>query len=138
MVAPHVPVGSPERDALFKELRKTFCEDWKAAERTMKRAQREAAGDLYFVTAGHAVKIGRTVNFNKRLRHIQAHNHEKVELALLLKGEGWRERDYHKRFKAYHLRGEWFERCPEIEAEIARLNGDAPNSTGPSPEGFVR
>ena len=34
----------------------------------------------------------------------------------------WAERDYHKRFAQWWMRGEWFERCPEIEAEIARLS----------------
>jgi hypothetical protein len=120
--APHLPAGSPERAALFAELRKTFVEDWAAAERSLKEEQRRQFGDLYFVAAGNAVKIGRTTNFGTRLRHIQAHNHENVECLALLKGEGWRERDLHRRFKDCHLRGEWFERCPEIEAEIERLS----------------
>ena len=120
-VAPHLPVGSPEREALFAELRKTFDEDWKAAEEAVERERRQSFGDLYFVRAGNAVKIGRTTNMETRLRHIQAHNHERVELAVLVEGGGWMERDYHARFRARRLHGEWFERCPEIEAEIARL-----------------
>jgi hypothetical protein len=128
-VAPHLPAGSPERAALFDELRETFAEDWAAAERAVERERREKLGDLYFVTAGDAVKIGRTTNFGTRLRHIQAHNHEHVECVVLLKGEGWRERGYHRRFRGHHLRGEWFERCPEIEAEIERLRPNAVSTT---------
>ena len=120
--APHLPVGSPERAALFKELRKTFAEDWRAAEAGAESELRVKFGDLYFVAAGNAVKIGRTTNFNGRLRHIQAHNHEPVECLLLLEGQGWREKDLHRRYQSRRLRGEWFERCPEIEAEIQRLN----------------
>jgi hypothetical protein len=39
------------------------------------------------------------------------------------------ELEYHQRFRAHHLRGEWFERCPEIEAEIERLNTSPKDST---------
>lgn len=122
-----MPVGSPERAALFAELGRTFVEDWAEAEQSLKREQREKYGDLYFVSAGNAVKIGRTTNFKTRLRFIQAHNHEKVECLLLLEGQGWRELDLHKRFKPHRLHGEWFEHCPEIEAEIARLNAPRPH-----------
>jgi hypothetical protein len=130
MVAPHLPVGSPEREALFRELRRTFAEDWAAAEASLKEERRQKFGDLYFVGAGNAVKIGRTTNFGVRLRHIQAHNHENVECLAVLKGQGWRERDLHRRFRDHHLRGEWFERCPEIEAEIDRLNAPTPGISG--------
>lgn len=119
--APHLPAGSPERADLFDKLRETFVEDWRAAGEAVERSRREKLGNLYFVTAGNAVKIGRTTNMDVRLRHIQAHNHEEVKCVLFLKGEGWRERDYHRKFKSRHIRGEWFERCAEIEAEIARL-----------------
>jgi hypothetical protein len=124
MVAPHLPVGSPERAELFKILGKTFCEDWKAAEQSLREEQRTSFGDLYFVAAGDAVKIGRTKSFETRLRFIRGHNHEKVECLALLQGQGWREKGLHKRFRAVRLRGEWFERCPEIEAEIERLSND--------------
>jgi hypothetical protein len=71
--------------------------------------------------AGDAVKIGRTKNFETRLRFIRGHNHEKVECLALLKGQGWREKELHKRFRAVRLRGEWFARCEQIAAEIERL-----------------
>jgi hypothetical protein len=122
MVAPHLPVGSPERAALFDVLRETFASDWKAAEKAWRDEQREGFGDLYFVSAGAAIKIGRTTNFPNRLRFIQGHNHEKVECLGLFEGQGWRERRLHRRFADMRLRGEWFERCPEILAEIKRLS----------------
>jgi hypothetical protein len=122
MVAPHLPVGSPEREELFRELRRTFVEDWEAAEEAWRAEQRASFGDLYFVRAGWAIKIGRTTNFKSRLRFIQAHTHEKVECLALIEGEGWREKALHKRFAKHRLRGEWFERCPEIEAKIERLS----------------
>lgn len=123
MVAPHLPVGPPEREALFDRLQETFAEDWKAAGESFERERREKFGDLYFVTAGNAVKIGRTKRMAGRLRFIQAHNHEEVKCVAVLEGQGWREGEFHKRFRRYRLRGEWFERVPEIEAEIERLKG---------------
>ncbi len=46
-----------------------------------------------------------------------------IPLRILAKTEGSRtqERAYHARFAAIRLHGEWFERTPEIEAEIERL-----------------
>jgi hypothetical protein len=120
--APHLPIGSPERKVLFAELRKTFAEDWAEAEEAVRREWQEKAGDLYFITAGTAVKIGRTNDLRARLKHIQMHNHEKVACAALVKGGGWMEPAYHRRFKIHRLHGEWFERVPEIEVEIERLN----------------
>ena len=121
MLAPGLPVGSPERTALFRELRRTFCEDWRTAEEAAEAERKADAGDLYFVTAGSAVKIGRTTDMQSRLRYIQGHNHERVVVAVLLEGEGWRERDYHRRFKAYRLHGEWFKLSPEIRKVIEEL-----------------
>lgn len=119
---PELPLGSPERAEVFKELRKTFREDWMAAEKAWPDERRHKLGDLYFVAAGNAVKIGRTKNMAQRMRHIQAHNHEKAECLLLLEGQGWREREYHKLFADFRVNGEWFRRCPEIEDEIERLS----------------
>jgi hypothetical protein len=121
MLFPELPVGSSEREALFAELRKTFVEDWKEAELAVERERRETLGDLYFVSAGSAIKIGRSTNFCGRLRHIQTHNHEKCELLLLVKGMGWREKELHRKFHSHRIHGDWFGRCPEILAEIERL-----------------
>lgn len=118
MVAPHLPVGSPERDALFKELGRTFVEDWKAAEDAVARDTIIAKGDLYFIRCGDAVKIGRTVNIVERLRTMQTDNHMEVDCLLLLKGQGHNEPKWHKRFKAHRLRGEWFRWCQAIKTAI--------------------
>lgn len=40
----------------------------------------------------------------------------------LRNGAKAREVAYHEQFSEHRLHGEWFERCPEIEAEIARLS----------------
>jgi hypothetical protein len=121
-IAPELPVGSPERAEFFASLRETFVEDWVEAEEAAELDRRAAFGDLYFIRAGDsAVKIGRSGNVPGRLRHTQTHNHERLECVVVLKGQGWREKDYHRRFKDHRIHGDWFKRVPEIEAEIDRL-----------------
>jgi hypothetical protein len=117
MVAPHLPVGSPEREALFARLRKTFCEDWKEAEESLKR-ERARKGDLYFIRAGSAVKIGRTINVVNRLAKMQADNHEELDCVLVLRGRGHEEPEWHKRFRSAHIRGEWFRWTEPLEGAV--------------------
>jgi hypothetical protein len=129
IVAPHLPIGSPERSAFFREVRRTFAEDWKAAEEAERQERVTKAGDLYFIRAGDAVKIGRTTNIVKRLHNMQTNNHEEIDCLLLLKGRGWQEDEWHKRFRAMKLRGEWYRWCAQIEAAIDLERNLAPRPT---------
>jgi hypothetical protein len=78
------------------------------------------------------VKIGYAKDPKRRLVDLQ--NGSPVRLSILAQTSGGltRETAYHYQFAKFRLHGEWFERCPDIEAEIARLNGDAPNHDGAS------
>jgi hypothetical protein len=79
---------------------------------------------VYFIGAASGpIKIGIAVSPENRLRGLQTSHHEKLILLATCDGGAKQERAYHGRFAAKRLSGEWFERCPEIEAEIARLNG---------------
>lgn len=100
-----------------------FCRNWKLAEEAAAEARANAPpGDLYFVRAGNAVKIGRTVNVANRLRKMQADNHEELNCILVLPGRGCDEQQWHRRFRLAHIRGEWFAWGLAIETavEIAR------------------
>lgn len=68
-----------------------------------------------------AIKIGFSVSVEARLATIRAHSPIPVGLLATAPGGEERERAYHEQFAAHRLHGEWFERCPEIMAEIARL-----------------
>jgi hypothetical protein len=86
-----------------------------------------AFGYCYFI-GGEAgpIKIGYSVCPKDRLRQIQYHSPQRLSILAIRNGGLKREAAYHEQFAAYRLHGEWFERCPEIEAEIARLNAKDP------------
>lgn len=78
--------------------------------------------DLYFIGADEGpVKIGVAQHPEKRLRQLQTAYPFPLKLLAVVKGAAPQEPEYHGRFAAHRLRGEWFERCPEILAEIERL-----------------
>jgi hypothetical protein len=83
---------------------------------------------VYFVGGKTGpVKIGFTQQpMRERLKCIQNGSPIKLHVLATLNCTRINERLYHKRFAAFRLHGEWFERCPEIEAEIARLNAKDP------------
>lgn len=91
------------------------------------------AGTTYFIGGEHgAIKIGRSVNVDVRLKDIQACSPIPVSVLATRKGSS-REKLYHRLFAAHRLHGEWFVRHPDILAEIDRLNQSlAPDpATGP-------
>lgn len=88
------------------------------------RLPQPAITNVYFIGGELGpVKIGMASNVKRRLRDLQMAS--PIELAILATVEGppLLEREYHKRFAAHRLHGEWFTRYPETEAEIALLNG---------------
>lgn len=74
---------------------------------------------VYFIQAATGqIKIGIAANPAARLRDLQVGS--PVALSLLCECEGGRpqEREYHRRFAAHRLHGEWFAPHQEIIAEI--------------------
>ncbi len=87
---------------------------------------------VYFVGGLEGpVKIGFTQQpIKARLVCIQNGSPVKLHVLAILPAVRKKELWYHRRFTACRLHGEWFERTPEIEAEIKRLNADHPNPSG--------
>ena len=110
--------GQPNVKTDWKALRATFSADWKAAEEAVTAARLARKGDLYFIRAGDAVKIGYTVDITKRLRKMRVDNPCEVDCLLLLRGCGHLEREWHNRFRHCHIRGEWFKFEPELERAL--------------------
>lgn len=77
----------------------------------------------YFVGGDHgAIKIGHSINVYSRLAAIQSHSPIPVKILAHVAGGAVVEAAYHTHFQSIRLHGEWFERTPEILAEIERLN----------------
>lgn len=105
----------------------SFCERLEVrAERARKRrfaVASEAAGAIYLIGGRTSpVKIGFTNDLAARLLRLQMSC--PIVLSVLASYRGTRkdELEMHQRFRTFRLHGEWFERCPEIEAEIERLS----------------
>lgn len=67
------------------------------------------------------VKIGYSCNTKDRLRTMQFSSPIKLDILATATGGRERESAYHEQFRECRLHGEWFERTPEILAEIERL-----------------
>lgn len=80
---------------------------------------------IYFVQGvdGGPVKIGLSDFPEMRLNALQMASPIKLVIRASIMAERSLERDYHARFAAHRLHGEWFSPHPDILAEIEALNG---------------
>ena len=77
---------------------------------------------IYFIQAEHgAIKIGVATDPVKRLRTLQTGSPVKLTLRAVTEGGALAEEQYHYKFMAHRLHGEWFDPHPDILAEIDRL-----------------
>jgi hypothetical protein len=87
----------------------------------------EGAAVCYFMGGDDGpIKIGYSVNVKSRLQSIQNASPTRLRVLATSSGGIFRERAYHIHFAAHRLKGEWFERTPEIQAEIDRLSRNPP------------
>lgn len=78
---------------------------------------------VYFIGSDDGpVKIGMSREPEARCREMNVGAPTDYRVLATTPGSVELERAYHERFGFAHLRGEWFERRPEIQAEIDRLN----------------
>lgn len=141
---PHlIPVADPLGVSLLMVIDKRTClqaevqgpplSDQMQHERYVEILHREAdlhnggMGIAYFV-AGEIgpIKIGTTVSMKSRLATIQSCSPLKLTVLATAPGGAQREAAYHAQFAGSRLHGEWFDRHPDILAEIARLNSPSP------------
>lgn len=98
--------------------------------RDARAALERQAERVYFFLAGHAVKIGRSVHPERRVRTLQGTKSpddvdvSSGDLVGTIPGGAHTESALHRRFALHRLVGEWFTYAP-IAAEIADLLGDA-------------
>lgn len=80
---------------------------------------------VYFIGNGDKVKIGISVSPQARLKDMEVSNHGELKLLATIPGGRKRERELHRRFMQYHIRGEWFELVTPIKKFIAGVKSAA-------------
>ena len=76
---------------------------------------------VYFVRRGARgpIKIGKAIDVENRMSQLQNGNAEHLVLLGMIPGGDEKEREMHKRFAAYRMKGEWF-RCAGELAEFVK------------------
>lgn len=78
----------------------------------------------YIQDEGGPIKIGLTHtenNLQSRLSQCQVSNPRKLTLLAVEPGDAQREKDLHKQFSKYHIRGEWFKANKKLKQHIDKL-----------------
>ncbi len=73
---------------------------------------------VYFITDGEAIKIGKANNPKSRLSALQTSHHKPLVILATMPGGEELERELHRIFDAYRLRGEWFRDCSPLREFI--------------------
>jgi len=111
--------------------RKDLEDEWMATEtsRCANEAEEQFSSQpdddrpVYFIgDVDGDIKIGVSGKPHERLRTLQINHPGTLSILALTTGGRDAEREYHQRFAEYRRRGEWFERHPDILAEIERLS----------------
>jgi hypothetical protein len=76
-------------------------------------------GFVYFVEAAGRIKIGYACDPNKRLDELRCGCPVEMTLLGTLRGTSKDEADWHRRFAARRLHGEWFDPTDELRAAIS-------------------
>ena len=85
---------------------------------------------VYFIQAGDVVKIGHTNNIKRRMMRFQTGNHFTLQLLLEIptpdsKTSHLLEKNFHRWFRAYRIRNEWFKYSSLMESVIEEIkSGD--------------
>lgn len=76
---------------------------------------------VYFIRCGERgpIKIGRASDVRRRLDGLQAANHQ--ELRLLAATRNLSEKDLHRRFRRFRIRGEWFRVSRDLVSVITSI-----------------
>lgn len=82
-----------------------------------------AAGCVYFLTDGEAIKIGFATNLKKRIDQLQGGHHFPLFLLGSIPAPRRHERMIHSRFRGLRIRGEWFQIHDDILAYIDTVPG---------------
>jgi len=68
----------------------------------------ETGKHLYFIRCNEFVKIGRTDDLNRRVSQLKAANPYHISIVRFIEDGGYREKEFHEKFKDSLHSGEWF------------------------------
>lgn len=88
---------------------------------TAKERWVEKHDTVYFARRGDDVKIGHSIQPDKRLRGLETQGGFKFDEIVLAPGGRALEQRYHRRFAKHRHEGEWFTMCDEIRVEMDSL-----------------
>ena len=80
------------------------------------RTSRLRPTNVYFIQAGRngQIKIGRADSPSKRITGLQTGSPEELRVLAVIPGPLWLERYFHRHWREYRSRGEWFSPEPDI------------------------
>ena len=94
---------------------------------------------LYFIQSDNtgSIKIGRSIDPEKRLKDLQTGNPNKLKLIQVIENKGYLEKPLHKELKQFKIRLEWFDymclgSIPEVIYEQFKNPTDFDDWWGPN------
>lgn len=96
----------------------------------VEREDRRAAALVYFIKAGHRIKIGQSLDPELRLKSIRGGSTQmprgldpsNAKLLATEPGGQRREQELHRKFAHLRVAGEWFDNGPELKIYLSELN----------------
>lgn len=106
-------IPKPERKGKHPKWR------WSQVDR-MISSRGEGTSCVYFLEMGDFIKIGYSSNVGKRIEDLSITPYE-IKLLHTIPGRRCNEADLHRDFKHLRVKGEWFQKAPELLAFIEAL-----------------
>ena len=111
--------GSPVFMSAYKMLIAPKPKPMVARPRRVK-SKKPPIGQIYYLSDGDHIKIGFTLNWNKRKYAYGTYSPRDLELIAIHRGTMFDEKRLHRMFKQHRVKNEWYSRSPEIMAHIKR------------------
>lgn len=98
-----------------------LVKEWDVSFRQVR--QKDEEGVVYFVQVGNEgpYKIGWSADVSRRMGELQVANPSHLHLRGTVPGTRETEAEFHQRFRAAHVSGEWFQNTEELRAFIQSL-----------------
>lgn len=79
-------------------------------------------GHIYFIECAGRIKIGWSMSWQKRIRHLQTAAPGTIKVLGVIAGTVKQERQFHRAFAAHRAQGEWFRNEGDLAEYIRNCN----------------